>query len=168
MKKTIACLALIFIAVSCKISYQFNGASIDYSKIKTIYIKNFDNQAELVNPSVAPAFNNQMKDFYTRNTKLTPLSSGPADIEIEGEITQYNLMGMAVTQNALASVTRLTMAVRVRYRNNVNPNEDKEQTFSAYRDFDSSANFNDVQESLYTELIKDLVDQIFNSTMSNW
>lgn len=168
MKKVIACLTLVLIVASCRISYQFNGASIDYTKIKTLYIKNFENQAELVNPMVAPTFNTEIRDFFTRNTKLNILSNGPADIEIEGEITQYSLMGLAVTQDALASVTRLTMSVRIRYRNNVNPAEDKEETFTAYREFDSSANFTDVQESLYTEIIKDIVDQIFNATMSNW
>ena len=77
-------------------------------------------------------------------------------------------MGLAVKENALASTTRLTMAVRVRYRNNVNPNEDKEETFSAYRDFDSRLGLSSVEEGLYDELNKEIVDQIFNATMSNW
>lgn len=168
MKKFIVCLLVLVAVVSCRISYQFNGASIDYSKIKTLYIKNFQNQAERVNPSLAPAFNIQMKDVFTRNTKLSIQSNGPADIEIEGEIVRYDLMGLAVKENALASTTRLTMAVRVRYHNNVNPNEDKEETFSAYRDFDSRVGLTSVEEGLYDELNKEIVDQIFNATMSNW
>lgn len=168
MKKSIACLLVVIAVVSCRVSYQFNGASIDYSKIKTLYIKDFQNQAERVNPSLAPAFNIQMRDVFTRNTKLSILSNSPADIEIEGEIIRYDLMGLAVKENALAATTRLTMAVRVRYRNNVNPSEDKEETFSAYRDFDSRAGLTSVEEGLYEELNKEIVDQIFNATMSNW
>lgn len=47
-------IALFFLAlallVSCSISYKFNGASIDYTKVKTISIKDFPNQASLVYP----------------------------------------------------------------------------------------------------------------------
>lgn len=168
MKKIIACLVVVLLVMSCRISYQFNGASIDYSKIKTLYIKNFQNQAERVNPSLAPAFNTQMRDVFTRNTKLNILSNSPADIEIEGEIIRYDLMGLAVNENALSGTTRLTMGVRVRYRNNVNPNEDKEETFSAYRDFDSRLGLASVEDRLFDELNKEIVDQIFNATMSNW
>ncbi|SHE40383.1 LptE family protein [Dysgonomonas macrotermitis] len=168
MKRFIACLAVILVVISCRVSYQFNGASIDYTKIKTLYIKDFQNQADRVNPSVAPAFNLEMRDFFTRNTKLSILSNGPADLELEGEIIRYDLMGLNVTENALAATTRLTMAVRVRYRNNVNPNEDKEETFSAYRDFDASINFTNVEEDLYNQINKEIIDQIFNATMSNW
>jgi hypothetical protein len=35
------------------ISYKMNGASIDYSKTKTITINDFNNLAPLVNPSFA-------------------------------------------------------------------------------------------------------------------
>ena len=33
------------IVTACSISYKFNGASIDYTKVKTITIKDFPNQA---------------------------------------------------------------------------------------------------------------------------
>ena len=36
------------IVTACSISYKFNGASIDYTKVKTITIKDFPNQAPLV------------------------------------------------------------------------------------------------------------------------
>ena len=35
---------------ACSISYKFNGASIDYTKVKTITIKDFPNQASLSTP----------------------------------------------------------------------------------------------------------------------
>ena len=35
----------VFFVTACKISYTPNGASIDYTKVKTITIKDFPNQA---------------------------------------------------------------------------------------------------------------------------
>jgi len=167
-RKIVVALSLLFIVISCRVSYQFNGASVDYSKIKTIDIQNFQNQALDVYPLLAQYFNEYIRDFYTRNTKLQVLENQPSDLELEGEITRYYLMPLAVQDNAYASQTRLTMEVRIRYRNNVNPDEDVEQTFSAYRDFESDQVLTNVQDQLIEELTKDIVDQIFNATLSKW
>lgn len=168
MRKLISCLLILFVFVACKVSYQFNGASIDYTKIKTIHISDFQNQARMVYPPLAQQFSEHMRDVYTRNTKLQLVSNGRADLEIEGEITGYDLMALAVQEGQYAAKTRLTMTVRMRYHNNVNPQEDKEETYSAYRDFDSSQMLDQVQDQLIEELNKEIVDQIFNSTMANW
>ena len=167
-RKIVVALSLLFIVISCRVSYQFNGASVDYSKIKTIDIQNFQNQALDVYPLLAQYFNEYLRDFYTRNTKLQVLENQPSDLELEGEITRYYLMPLAVQDNAYASQTRLTMEVRIRFRNNVNPDEDVEQAFTAYRDFPSDEVLTNVQDQLIEELTKDIVDQIFNATLSKW
>ena len=40
--------------------------------------------------------------------------TGNTDLRMEGEITVYNLSPQAVTENAYASQTRLTITVRVK------------------------------------------------------
>ena len=45
------CLLIGVVLTACSISYKFNGASIDYTKVKTITIKDFPNQAPLVTRS---------------------------------------------------------------------------------------------------------------------
>lgn len=168
MRKLISCLVILLIIVSCRISYQFNGASIDYSKIKTIEIKDFQNQARLVYPPLSQEFSEHMRDVFLRNTKLQLVNNGRADLEIEGEIIGYDLMALAVQDGQYASQTRLTMTVRMRFRNNVNPQEDKEETFSAYQNFNSSEMLDGIQAQLVEEMNREIVDQIFNSTMANW
>lgn len=168
MRKLISCLVILLIIVSCRVSYQFNGASVDYSKIKTIQIKDFQNQARLVYPPLSQEFSEHMRDVYLRNTKLQLVNNGRADLEIEGEIIGYDLMALAVQDGQYAAQTRLIMTVRMRFRNNVNPQEDKEETFSAYQNFDSSINLSNIEGQLVEELNKEIVDQIFNATMANW
>lgn len=167
MKKYLVILLILPFIASCKVSYSFNGASIDYSKIKTMEIRDFRNQAPLVYNPLTQVFNERLKDVFDRNTKLTFTSVAP-DLEMEGEITRYDLTPLAIKENSFASQTRLTMAVKMRFRNNVDSRKDKEETYSAYRDFDSSRMLDEVQDQLIEELSKEIVDQIFNATMSDW
>lgn len=168
MRQLISTLLILLVLTSCRIGYQFNGASVDYSKIKTIQIKDFQNQARLVYPPLSQYFSENLREFYLRNTKLQLVNNGRADLELDGEITGYDLMALAVQEGQFASQTRLIMTVRIRFRNNVNPNEDREETFSAYQNFGSDKMLDDIQPQLIEELTKELVDQIFNATMSNW
>lgn len=158
---------ILVVATACSISYKFNGASIDYTKVKTITIKDFPNQAPLVYPPLSQLFTETLKDMYIRQTRLQ-LVPNNGDLELEGEITGYELTPTAVKEDAYASQTKLTITVRVRYANRVNPEEDFEQTFSAYREFDSNQMLQAVQEALSTEIVEELADQIYNATVANW
>lgn len=168
MKKSLFIIALfLLISASCNISYKFNGASIDYALTKSIHISNFVNQAPLVYPPLEQRFNEALKDMFTRNTRLQLVNQN-GDMEIEGEIVGYELTPLAVQEDAFASETKLTMSVRMRFKNNKAEGQDKEETISANRNFPSSVMLNDVQDQLIKELTDEIVDQIFNSTMANW
>lgn len=160
-------LLAITLLVSCSISYKFNGASIDYTKVKTISIKDFPNQAASVYPLLSQMFTDKLKDIYIRQTRLEMVKDN-GDLDIEGEITGYDLSHLAVKEDAFASRTRLTVTIRVRYTNQSKPEEDFEQTFSAYREFDANQMLQQVQEELCTEITEELVDQIYNATVANW
>ncbi len=158
---------MLVLLASCSISYKFNGASIDYTKVKTITIKDFPNQAPLVYPPLAQMFTEGVKDIYVRQTRLSMVRAN-GDLELEGEITGYDLTPMAVKEDAYSSKTKLTITVKVRYANRTNSEEDFEQSFSAYREFDSNIMLQDVQDQLCREIIEELSDQIYNSTVANW
>lgn len=166
MRNFLVCLGWLM-AIACSISYKFNGASIDYTKVKTIMISDFTNQASYVNPTLAPEFTEELKDIYIRQTRLEQVKSN-GDLALEGEVTGYDFTPMAVKEDAIASQTRLTITVRVRYMNNTNPDEDFEQSFSAYREFDSNLMLQQVESSLCAEIIEEIVDQVYNATVANW
>lgn len=158
---------LMFVVSSCRISYSFRTASIDYDLTKTLVIGHFVNQAPLVYPPLEQRFNEGMADMFTRNTRLQLVDQN-GDMEIEGEIVGYQLTPLAVQEDAFASETRLTMTVRMRFRNNKTNAPDIEETISANRTFSSNTVFDNVQDQLIGELIDEIVDQIFNATMANW
>ncbi len=58
--------------------------------------------------------------------------------------------------------------MRVKYIDDKDPNKNVDQSFSAYRDFDSSLMLNDVQDDLCQQISKELVELIFNATLGNW
>jgi hypothetical protein len=157
-----------FAMPSCRISYKFNGAALDYTVYKTVHISDFPIRAALVYAPLQQTFETELQNYVQRNTRLKIVDNGNADILIEGEITGYNLTPQAVTENAYASKTRLTIAVRVKYTDNKNEKNDVDQTFSAYRDFDASELLIDVQDQLCQEITSELIDLIFNATLGNW
>ena len=158
---------LLIILTSCTISYKFNGAAIDYNTTKTISVAEFPIRAALVYPPLGPAFNEALKDIYTRQTRLSMVKTG-GDLQVEGEITGYDLSPQAVTEDAYASQTRLTISVKVRYTNTKNPNLNVDQTFRAYRDFSSSQMLTQVQDKLISQIVDELAELIFNATVGSW
>lgn len=149
------------------ISYKFNGSSIDYAVYRTIRVAEFPIRAALVYPPLQQTFENKLLDYVQRNTRLQT-TDGNSDLVMEGEITGYSLSPQAVNEDAYASKTRLTITVRVRYTDSKKDGNDIDQTFSAYRDFDSSQMLTEVQDQLCEEISDELVIQIFNATLGNW
>ncbi len=165
--KPIILLLLISVSNSCTISYKFNGAALDYNIYHTIRVSEFPIRAALVYPPLQQTFELELLDYIARNTRLQTVD-GASDLELEGEITGYNLSPQAVTEDAYASKTRLTISVRVKYIDNKQEGKDIDQTFSAYRDFDSSEMLTDVQDELCQQISKELVELIYNATLGNW
>ena len=156
------------LAVSaCSVSYKFNGASIDYSKTKTIQIADFPIRASYVWGPMASIFNNQLKDQYANHTKLTQVKRN-GDLKIEGEITRYEQRNKSVSAEGYSAQTELSMTVNVRFTNNVKHSEDFEKQFTATTSYESTQSLNSVQEELVTQMVKDITDQIFNATVANW
>lgn len=166
MKKLAASLAILLLA-SCTISYKFNGASINYNLVKTISVSDFPIRAALVYPPLADVFTNSLKDAYTQQTALQMVDAN-GDLQVEGEITGYDLTPQAVGTDAYATQTRLTITVKVRFTNTKEPQYDFDRTFSAYQDFSSTQMLTDVQDQLIETITDELVDLIFNATVANW
>ena len=166
--KRLAALAVIAVTlVSCSVSYRFNGASIDYTKTKTIQIADFPIRSSYVWGPMASIFNNELKDIFARNTRLIQVRNN-GDMKIEGEITQYSQRNKAVTAEGTSAQAELSMTVNVRFTNNANHTEDFERQFTATASFETTTSFTSVQEELVTQMVEDITDQIFNATVANW
>ena len=152
---------------ACSVSYKFNGASIDYTKTKTIQIKDFPIRSAYVWGPMASIFNNELRDIFGKQTKLIQVKRN-GDLQIEGEITQYQQRNKSVSADGYSAQTELSMTVNVRFTNTKKHDEDFERTFTATQSYESTRNLNSVQEELVTQMTQDICDQIFNATVANW
>lgn len=169
IKRSLYYLSVLLCLISlsaCVPSFSFNGSVLS-DEYKTINISEFPIRAPLVYPPLQQIFENELLNKVTRQTRLREVD-GNADLQMSGEITGYSLSPQSVGSDAYATETRLTITVRVKYTDNKNPANSQDQTFSAYRQFDSNILLIDVQDDLCQQISEELVDLIFNSTLGNW
>lgn len=160
-------LSCIVLYTSCTISYKFNGASIDYTKVKTIQIGNFPIRSTYVWAPMQSIFHNKLTDIYANQTRLKQVKRN-GDLIVEGEIVGFDQYNKGISNSGYSSQVQLKMTVNVRYTNNKNHAEDFEQKFTATTTYDATQQLINVQEELVTEMCKDITDQIFNATVANW
>jgi len=154
---------------ACKIGYSFTGASIA-PNVKTFSVYYFPNRAKLVNPNLSQQLTQGQDGLENKLIKQTSLNqiSENGDLEFSGQITKYEVAPINISKGDLAAQNRLTIEVKVKFTNNKDHEQDWEKTFSAYEDFDSNKSLSDAENTLVTEIIKKLVDDIFNASVANW
>lgn len=161
-----ACLTLLILS-ACRISYKFNGASINYELTKTIQIDNFPIRSAYVWSPMQSIFQNKLTDLFASQTKLRQVKKN-GDLQLSGEITGFDQYNKGISSDGYSSQVQLKMTVNVRFVNNKNHEEDFERQFSATTEYDASQQLTSVQEELVTQMVKDITEQIFNSTVANW
>ncbi len=151
---------------SCKVGYSFTGANISPA-VKTFSVYYFPNRARLVNPTLSQSFTEELREKLQRQTSLNELAED-GDLIFEGQITGYDVRPMAVQKDDLAALSRLTITVRVKYTNSIDPDQSIDRSFSAFEDFDGSQTLTAVEDGLVPEIISKLTEDIFNATLANW
>lgn len=167
LRSGLIALAFCLLLSDCAVSYKFNGASIDYSTTKSISVADFPNNAALVYPQLSNMLSEKIRNLYQRQTRLLVNNKG-GDLEVEGEITGYEVTPMSISQDSYSSETKLTMTVRVRFISNVAPEDSFERTYSAYQVFDASQMLTDVQDQLCEAMTKEIAENIYNDTVARW
>ncbi|HIS22744.1 MAG TPA: LptE family protein [Candidatus Cryptobacteroides intestinipullorum] len=172
MKKILSVILLVlslsvtaFILRSCGI-YSFSGTSIQ-PDVYTVNIHYFEYKALRVNPTLSNDLTEALKDQFRRLTRLEQVDEG-GDLDIVGEIIGYDVKAMGVTADEVAAQNRLTVNVKIYFTNNKYPEDNLEQSFSAYADFDATQSLDAVESSICEEIIDQLVEDIFNATVAQW
>ncbi len=165
MRNCFVIICCLLCLTSCTIKYSTVGVNIP-AEAKTVVIKQFQNNAALVNLKLANELTTQLKDKFQSSTKLAIVNSR-GDLSFDGEITNYSVTSAAVGTD-MATMNRLTITVRVSYENRFDEEKSTEKTFSRYVDFDSGLNLSAVEDQLVVELCEALVDDIFAATVGDW
>ena len=158
---------LLLLLSGCSISYKFNGANINYQTTHSVSIADIPNNAAMVNPTLSNNLSEGIRDLFQRQTRLQVLQKN-GDLEIEGEITGYDITQGAISADSYASESKLTITVKIQFTNNIYPEESFEKTYSSYQTFDSSQLLSDVQDELCAIIVKEIAENIYNDTVAKW
>ena len=165
MKRLIPFVLAGLVAVSCGI-YSFTGTNIQ-SDVKTITIPFVEYKALRVNPSLSNDLTEALQDKFRKLTTLEQVDED-GDLELVCEVTGYDVKATAVTAGEVAAQNRLTVTVKIEFMNRKYPEDDVNQSFSAYEDFDSAQSLDAVEGTLCETIIDKLVEDIFNATVAQW
>lgn len=172
MKKfTFAGICIILISTltfipSCKVNYSMTGVNLP-PEIKTYSVEYFPNRAPVVQATLSQKFTDALKDKITGQTNLD-LINGIGNVDFSGEIKNYQTSPTAITGDEVAALNRLTITVRVKFTNNVNPDESFDTSFSRYEDYPSKNDLSSVEDELIGQIVEQLVEDIFNKAFVNW
>jgi hypothetical protein len=168
MKRPVEYLLLLFLiafSTGCGV-YSFTGASIP-AGAKTVSIEYFVNNAPLVEPTLSQALTDALRDRFLQQTPLNLVREN-GDLQFEGVITDYSTRPVAIQGNETAALNRLTVQVKVRFTNVLEPDKDYESTFTQFQDYESTQDLSQVKDDLLQIINEALVDDIFNKSVVNW
>ncbi|MBS1927200.1 MAG: hypothetical protein IT254_01010 [Chitinophagaceae bacterium] len=156
---------LIFSFATCK--YSFNDVGSIPAEVKTFRVNYFENKAQYVNSYLSPNITEKLKQKIIGTTRLKQTNSDDAHYDISGYVSQYYATTIAVSGNN-ASGNRLTVGVHLKFRNTLDEKKNFETEVSSTFDFPASQTLNEVESTLNPEIVRNMVDQIFNKIFSNW
>ncbi|WP_010521563.1 LPS assembly lipoprotein LptE [Aquimarina agarivorans] len=155
-----------FLCTGCGI-YSFSGISIS-PEVKTFEVRQFGNQAPIVEPGLDRRFTTDLQDFILNQTNLD-LVTNNGDIIYEGEIVQFYIAPNTATADQTAAESRLTIAIRLRYIDTKNSDNDLEQTFSFFFDYPSSQLLTgDTAETAFAIIFERITQDMVNATLAKW
>ena len=158
--------ALLGILTGCSVKYSFSGVNIS-PEVQSYSVDYFQNRAPLVQAQLSNVFTEALQDKIQSNTNLDLANQG-GDVQFTGEITGYATRPTAITGSETAARNRLTITVRVKYTNAIEPELDYDTSFSRYEDYDASQDLSSVENELIELIVENLVEDIFNRAFVSW
>ncbi|MBK7885976.1 MAG: LptE family protein [Bacteroidetes bacterium] len=167
MKNAVVCMSLLMSLIwsGCGV-YSFTGASIS-PEVKTFSVQYFPNRASLVQPLLSQAITEKIKERFISQTSLRQVERD-GDLQFEGYISDYKASPVAIQGTQTAALNRLTISVLVKFTNTKDDKQNFETTFTRYADYDSQKSLSEEEATLIDEINRQLVDDIFNKSVSNW
>ncbi len=147
------------------------NTTIDYSKVSSFTIEQFDTKASNAPPTSGQQFSERLKNKILNNTRLS-YRDEDGDLQFEGSVTNYRVTALAPQANQTVSLQRLTVQITVDYNNTTAKKgaEDAQwnKSFSRFADFGADQDLVSVEEQLLEEIYDQVIEDVFNKTFSGW
>ncbi len=151
----------------CKI-YSFTGASIP-ADIKTVTVEQIRNAANNGPALLNQTITDKLKNKFVTEGNLRQVNYD-GDVVFKGAITSYTFTSQAPTAQIQSGVNRLTITIQLNFDNKKYPKESWKQpeTFSRFVDVPGNQNLTDVEAKITDDIVKQLVDDVFNKAFVKW
>lgn len=154
--------------------YSFTGNSLT-PEMKTIQIKNFPNNAALVNPDLSQQFTIELQNRFLQRTTLKGSNQNP-DLLIEGEIVDYRLNEPTTISSGVeaqggiiqAAQNKLVISVKVHYENAIDPKLSFDRTYTDEATYSSDLDITQIEASQVKLVNERIINKIFNDIVANW
>ncbi|MEP7143422.1 MAG: LPS assembly lipoprotein LptE [Ferruginibacter sp.] len=155
----------VFTFATCK--YSFKDTSPIPSEVKTFRINYFENKARYVNPQLSQQLTEAMKQKVIGNTRLRQTNDDNTHYDISGYVSQYDVSTSGISGNN-AGTNRLSVSFHLIFKNTLDETKNFETDVSDNFDFPATQTLETAQAALFPNIIKNIVDAIFNKIFSNW
>ena len=146
---------------------RFNMSGADIGNAKTCQINFFENRAEINYAPLSALVTDALKDKILSSTSLKMVNSS-ADVMFEGEITGYNVQSQQITATGLAARDRLTITVKVRFSNELDPEKNYDRSFSRFQEYPGGESLSSYESQLVDDILAELMEDIFNEAFATW
>lgn len=164
--KKIYILLLLIGLTSCR--YSFTGASVP-PHLKTIAITTFIDRSGSGEPDLSNKFTNQLIQKFINDNTLQVTDKSNSDCLIEGTITSLSDAPAVISGNETITTQRITINVRVIYKDLVKRQTIFERDFSNYTDYKIDAsNIVNLRKTAIDETIDKITEDILLGVVSNW
>jgi hypothetical protein len=160
-----AFLLLVFNNASCKYSFKDVGAIPQ--EVKTFRVNYLENKARYVNTQLSPQLTERLKQKIIGNTRLRQTNDEGAHYDISGYVSDYSLSSSGITGNS-TSTNRLSVSFHLVFKNSLDEKKNFETDVSNTFDFPSTQTLSQAESGLNEEIVKNIVDAVFNKIFSNW
>jgi outer membrane lipopolysaccharide assembly protein LptE/RlpB len=136
---------------------------------KTFSVKTLENDAPNTPISYAAQLSEKLKDGVQNNTRLllNPVV-GKGEVSIEGKISSYTIIPVAIQEGDNSAKNRLTISVQFTIFI-TEPEEDKMTlTSTRFIDYDSNTDLASQEATLLDEISTQIVQDVINKLLSNW
>ncbi len=161
----IATLLFALLLSACQVNYSFTGGQ--FSGANNFQVSYLRPQTALASSVYAQQLTEGLKDYLLAQSPLQLVTTN-GDLVYEGSIVDYNLSPIAAQGNEIASLTRLSITVRIKYTNQLEKELNFEKNFTKYADFPAGQDLFSVQEELWNNINDQLIQEIYNASVGNW
>lgn len=150
---------------SCK--YSFKDTSPIPAEVKTFRVQYLQNRAQYVNTQLSPQLTEKLKQKIINTTRLKQTNEEDAHYDISGYVSQYYTTTVTI-QNSNAAGNRLNVGFHLIFKNTLDSKKDFESDITRTFDFPATQSLSEAENSLTNDIVKNVVDEIFNKIFSNW